>query len=310
MQTATWILGSLALLNASTECNATRLGSKSNRNNLLDASKNRSDDTVSLKSLFKQQIFDIFQKALTDQSLDYDKNPAPGAAEGAATCYGSPKANLTMLTLAKGLPDDYSAALLRNRLKLATFGDYEYCQYNHVLDEMRDPAWSKVLALSALLEQGRQRVVWMDADAVMAHPKRFEDVAHSSKDLTFTNDFEESGTAASPSSSINTGVFMTQNSPWSRQFWSTVYKDFPNPEGKFMHPDIPDLGGNGRFDQFGVLMYRHEHPSDFAAHANIVGWRSMNTWLHQDDGKAFIVHAAGGAEAKGKYNDILHKYLS
>lgn len=261
------------------------------------------------KSNAKKQIFNLFRSSLFNQSLDFEsqkhweKHPHRHAHEH-ATCFGSPSAKLTIVTLVAGFPDEYVSALIRNRLKLAKFGDYEYCQYNHTLDHRRNAAWSKVLAILALLEQGRQQVVWMDADAVMARQRRFEEFINATKDLTFTNDFDEN-VDVEPWSSINTGVVLTQNSPWAKRFWRDIYDKFP------------EAVDDKWWDQRAVLRYRELYPEEFDAHANIISYTLMNyplRYIDWDDGSAFIVHAAGvGGEHNGgasKYNELLQKYLS
>lgn len=235
-----------------------------------------------------------------------------------AVCYGA-SGDSVQLTILTGLtdrlitcngdcnrssasvPSEYKAELLNNRLELAKFGGYEYCQYNGVLDH-RFPAWSKILAILALFQEGRQQVVWMDGDAVMVHPRRFEDIMSKmmkDKDVLFTSDYDEDGQSAFPTSSINSGVFIVRNTPWVKQFLMSVNRDFPNPEGFF---DV------GRYDQRAISLYRKRNLSDFNAHVSIVGWRLMNTHLAQDDGNAFIIHAAGMGELK--YQDLLEWYLN
>jgi hypothetical protein len=249
------------------------------------------------KKLLMHRINNLFDKSLLHLPLKPETQKLSLHSEGGdhATCYGNSSAGVTMVSLVAGLPEDYVSELLRNRLELAQFGSYEYCQYSMVLEQSRDAAWSKVLAISALLAKGRKTVVWIDADAVMIHPKRFEDVLHETeheKELTFTNDYDEDGHRAGPSSSINTGVCMTRNSPWAKQFWKSIFNDFP------------EAINDPWWDQRAVLLYRDRRSSAFDAHANIVGWRLMNTWAKEDDGNSFIIHKAGG-HAMGKYIDLL-----
>merc|ERR1711948_74777 len=107
----------------------------------------------------------------------------------------------------------------------------------------------------------------------MEHPKHFEDIIRAvqqDKDFIFTNDFDENGEIASPSSSINAGVYIARNSPWTKHFLKSVYTDFPNPDGQ--------VSEGGRYDQQGIRKYRKRDPADFSRHVSIVGWRSMNTW--------------------------------
>lgn len=244
-----------------------------------------------------EQFYDkLFANALIDLPLNSDL-PASGSQPA---CFGSSKANLTILSLVIGRDPEYEKALRRNRLKLASLGGYEYCQYTESLDIKRAIVWSKILSVSALLKQGRQNVVWIDADAIMIHPKLFEDVTNyqqRTKDLIVTNDFNENGQSATPESSINFGVFLIKNCEWSIQLLRRLYYDFPE--------SLKDWNQ----EQVALMSFRKKSSQEFHEHVDIIPWRTMNTCAALDDGHAFILHEAGsGGLANVTGSGMVEKY--
>jgi len=171
-------------------------------------------------------------------------------------------------------------------------GDYQ-------LNEGRALAWSKVVAIRTLLEMGKRNIVWMDADALAFNPKSIREIIYYkfpiSKSILFTNDFDEGyEEEASEGSSINCGVMIIRNTAWSKQFWKSVWGDFPT--------SIQD----GWWEQRAVLMFRQAHPKEFAENTHIIPHRYMNTWQEEHKTGDFIVHAAGRQE--GKYDTLLQMY--
>lgn len=238
--------------------------------------------------------------------------------------------NITLLTVASGFSQKYSRVLAADRKNLAKFNDNaEVCIVDHALTNDRDLAWSKVIAIRALLEVGKQTIVWMDADALAFNPKSFADVETSdftdehsgkqehfipgSKSILFTNDFDaDYYSGAFEGASINCGVMIIRNTPWSTRFWKSVWEDFP------------DAIMDRLWEQRAVLMYRDVNPIDFAKHTLILPHRTMNTWMRWfifqpihypvknitfDD--AFIIHAAGyegWGDGADKYDALLAAY--
>jgi hypothetical protein len=210
----------------------------------------------------------------------------------------------TFLTIAAKVSGTYMEFLAADRQNLAKLnGNAEVCIVDHGLNSDRDIAWSKVVAMRALLEVGKRNIVWIDADALAVNPKSFADIEAeffpASKSILFTNDFDEGyDKDASALSSINSGVMITRNTAWSTHFWKSVWEDFP----EALHNNIV-------WEQKAVLMYREANPTDFAENAHIIPHRIMNTGTLEHRPEDFIIHAAGG-HGKNKYNDLLNIYCN
>jgi hypothetical protein len=207
---------------------------------------------------------------------------------------------LTLLTVAAGFSQKYMRVLAADRQNLAKLNDNaEVCIVDHGLIDDRDLAWSKVVAIRALLEVGKQTIVWMDADALAFNPKSFADIETQlfpeSKSILFTNDFNEAYySEATERSSINCGVMISRNTAWTTQFWKSVWEDFP--------AAINDAW----WEQRAVLMYREAQPAEFAEHTRIIPHRIMNTKKSEDKLDDFIIHASGGHIPK--YDELLRMY--
>eukprot|EP00898_Chlorokybus_atmophyticus_P006313 jgi/Chlat1/6683/Chrsp49S06133 len=218
-------------------------------------------------------------------------------------CFGI--GNITMVTIAFGLSHEYMVGLRRNRLVYAAEHGYRVCEIPSVADPTRPVPWSKIPAMLILLPTS-EYIVSMDADALITNNDiRFESMLDlkeypnvASKDIVFTNDFDEPWNAIPrPSSSINTGVFMMKNTEWSASFMKRVYSDFPQ---SINHP---------WWEQQGVLLFRNVHPEEFAQHVQIIAYRHMNYHRPQWRAGSFIMHAAGG-HSQDKYRDLLREVLA
>lgn len=191
-----------------------------------------------------------------------------------------------MLSLVVGLNVDFVTALRANRALEADVYGYEYCEYSHKLEDSRDVAWSKVLAIQELLRQGRQNIVWMDADAYFVALKPFADITGpyfgEGRDMVFTDDLE--------GRPINSGVVVMRNTEWTVSFWQHIWTDFP----EAVHHVF--------WEQRAIVLYRQRKPVDFAAHTAIVPHRLMNN-VGSYSGE-FIAHVAGG-HVNNKYERIL-----
>jgi len=206
-----------------------------------------------------------------------------------ASCFGSEDPSMIIISLVVKIPREYVEALRKNRLMVANAANYRYCQYSHALASDRDIAWSKVIAIRHLLDIQQKPVVWMDADAVFTSDKKFEDVTAvhfqtNHKDIVFTDDM-----VPGPDS-INTGVLVTRSTAWTKKFWASVYKDFPE---AISHP---------WWEQQAVILYKRKFAEDFAAHTAIVPHAVMNNVDHFSG--QFIAHPAGG-HGPGKYQRLL-----
>lgn len=208
---------------------------------------------------------------------------------------------ITLLTVAAGFSQKYMDVLASDRQNLAKLNDNaEVCIVDHILSNDRDLAWSKVVAIRALLEVGKQTIVWMDADALALNPKSFAQIGTElfpqSKSILFTNDFDESyDSEASELSSINCGVMIIRSTAWSTHFWKSVWEDFPNA--------INDAW----WEQRAVLMHRQAEPTEFAENTQIIPHRTMNSWMRDNKLGDFIIHAAGG-HGQAKYDELLRIY--
>mmetsp|Transcript_30028 Transcript_30028/g.86146 ORF Transcript_30028/g.86146 Transcript_30028/m.86146 type:complete len:292 (+) Transcript_30028:56-931(+) len=225
----------------------------------------------------------------------------PRQNETHAVCFdgagASRPAKLTMVTLAANLPGDYNTLLRHNRIKEADKFGYEYCEYTHALEDKRDIAWSKVVAIRVLLEHGRKQVAWMDADALIVNPTPFEEItgphfspsAGARKDLVLTDDFTQD-------SPINSGVLVTRSTPWSVYFWKSIWEDFP------------EAISHSWWEQEAIILFRARRSEDFSKHVAIVPHRLMNSHAGDDAGpNSFVVHAAGGHQ-NGKYENLARDF--
>lgn len=194
------------------------------------------------------------------------------------------KPKLTVVTVIVGLPDEYVSALRENRdLEGNRFG-YEYCEFRHTLDPTRSLVWSKIRAIQELMARGRERIVWMDADAFVVNEKPFEDILDQyfdrGLDAVFTDDLPG---AVDP---VNIGVIAMKTSSWLQSFWEHVYTDFPF------------TWTHGMQEQQAVTNYRLRWRADFDAHAVIIKHEVMNN-VGSRRGE-FVAHVAGG---DGKQHD-------
>lgn len=191
-------------------------------------------------------------------------------------CLGSDSPAMIIVSLVANLGPDYVDALRKNRAMEADKYNYKYCEYSHSLDDSRDAAWSKILAVRYLLDHQEAPVVWMDADAIFITTKPFESIVSQhllTKDIVFTDDLP--GQAP-----INTGVFVSKSTPWAKTFWQKTYDDFPEAINHFW------------WDQEAVVLYRERNREDFDEHTAIVPHRLMNN-VGSFDGE-FVAHRAGG----------------
>ena len=103
---------------------------------------------------------------------------------------------------------------------------YDYFDDEDVYDTSRAPAWSKVNLILRYLRHPNayDYVVWLDADThIMNRDTSLLQLIKElckDKDITFAQDWKM----------INTGVMFIKNTPWSREFFTTLYEqtDFLN----------------------------------------------------------------------------------
>lgn len=198
---------------------------------------------------------------------------------------------LTVVSVVAGLPEEYVSLMRENRALEADRYSYESCEVWHSLDPSRAMVWSKIKVIQELLALGKQRIVWMDADAYVVKEKPFESIVEEhfdkGKDIVFTDDLPES------TSPVNLGVIAMRNSNWTQQFWQSVYDDYPS------------TWARGFMEQQAVADYRSTHRADFDAHAVIIPRQIMNN-IGSPSGD-FIAHAAGGewANLHNKYPNLV-----
>eukprot|EP00746_Dinoflagellata_sp_MGD_P157711 gnl/MRDRNA2_/MRDRNA2_86295_c0_seq1.p1 gnl/MRDRNA2_/MRDRNA2_86295_c0~~gnl/MRDRNA2_/MRDRNA2_86295_c0_seq1.p1 ORF type:complete len:381 (-),score=40.62 gnl/MRDRNA2_/MRDRNA2_86295_c0_seq1:142-1284(-) len=284
-------------------------GNSNTQNVELEAAPNEEPKKRSMAKLVKKLFTHLTEKGSLEPATD-------GVFSSQyAKCYGNPQADFTMLTSVAGskVTSEYDALLVRNRLKLAKLFDYEYCQFRVDMkgDDMlltnisqvhtetfdRSISWTKELAISEMLERGRKRIVWIDADAVIVHLKKFEDFLelHGDRELLFPgNDTRRT---------INAGVLMTKNSDWSRTFWKDILDMYP----RYLNPIW------GESDNAALNKYMQENSLEFEAHGMIIPVTTLNKWSIISDGLDFIMHKCGvrDTEEGTKYDELLRymKYL-
>jgi hypothetical protein len=178
---------------------------------------------------------------------------------------------MVLVTVAHDLPESFVKVMLADRKRLAKYNNNaELCIVDHHVSD-RPGGWDKVVAIRSLLEAGKETVVWIDADALAIHPKAFSEIEDKflpgNKSILITNDvFEPYWMPVTEQSLPNTGVIVTRQSAWSKQFFKTIWQDFP--------PAMPDE--NSHWDQAAFRGYKHFHPEDWAANVEMIPHGIMN----------------------------------
>ncbi|CAI5510336.1 unnamed protein product [Closterium sp. Naga37s-1] len=182
-------------------------------------------------------------------------------------CFGH--GNLTLLTVALDLPQDYVVLMRRNRLLYCALHACRYCEVAVSLDYVRPHAWSKVRATLLVLSFA-DTVVHIDADAlILNHTLSFHSLLDlptpyntSRSDAVYTMGYRY-GRYAEPraESQVNTGVYVMRSTAWSKSFLEAQYQ--------FYHSSIRQEF----WDHDAIDLYRLKHPEDFHAHVSIIPYR-------------------------------------
>ena len=204
-----------------------------------------------------------------------------------STCFTrASKPTLTIVSLVAGLPADYVAALRENRALEGDAYGYEYCEYNHSLEDSRDVAWSKVVAIRELLKQNKSTLVWMDGDAFFTTRKPFEEFTKpyfdAGKEMVFTDDLPGG-------SKVNSGVVAMRNTEWTKSFWKHIWEDYP------------EALQDSLWEQKAIDLHMERH-KEVLPHIQIIEHKKMNS-VGRDWGP-FIAHKAGG-HVSDKYQKLL-----
>ncbi|GJP41691.1 hypothetical protein CLOM_g1329 [Closterium sp. NIES-68] len=221
-------------------------------------------------------------------------------------CFGH--GNLTLLTVALDLPQDYVVLMRRNRLLYCARHACRYCEVSVSLDFVRPHAWSKVRAMLLVLSFA-ETVVHIDADAlILNHTLSFHSLLDlpppyntSASDIVYTMAYRY-GRYAEPrdDSHVNTGVYVVHSTPWAKSFLEAQYQ--------FYHSSIrPEF-----WDHDAIDLYRLKHAHDFHAHVSIIPYRYMSVPCSHTQNEYtpgdFIVHYAGGHNI-GKYERLSKLFL-
>lgn len=161
-------------------------------------------------------------------------------------------------------------ALLNHRQYAARHG---YTCLNEAPPSSGSPAcWEKIPAILRALQRHRW-VLWADSDALVANPARgLEDFCGPAHDLVMQcprayfrriGVDADSGLQAMP---INSGVFMVQATPWSRQFLEAAYALKPAPDSSSFW--------NGIGDQEAMIQVLKSEPADLARIRYVDGLQS------------------------------------
>ena len=106
---------------------------------------------------------------------------------------------------------EYGRLGAANKERYATRHGYGFIAYTRSLDTRRPPAFGKLAAISAHLEEN-DWVFWTDADSlVMNSATRLESIVRRGKDKDMILTWEPSG------SPVNTGQWLVRNSAWSKE---------------------------------------------------------------------------------------------
>ena len=105
----------------------------------------------------------------------------------------------------------HNKAIIKNKQNYCRHMGFACYIYSRtLLTERRPLAWQKVHAIDAVLHKKEcSRLIWLDADAIIIHPKN---IPHTNRDIALTRDLN----------GINTGVMIIKNTIWSDAFFHRV----------------------------------------------------------------------------------------
>ncbi|KAL2629681.1 hypothetical protein R1flu_014367 [Riccia fluitans] len=217
-------------------------------------------------------------------------------------CFG--RGNITILSVAIGLPQSYLELLRSNRLAYGGIHGYRYCEIRTSLDFSRPPAWTKVKA-TALLLTFAETVMHIEADALITnHSISIESIINnpeynvSGKDAVYTNDFKQSRefNVEDGRMFISSANYIMRSTPWSKALLEAQDK-FYRESALF----------NKYEEQDALNLYRMKHFEDYIRHVGIVPYRYMNSPCSQKynlyEPGDFIAHFVGGTSPE-KYERL------
>ena len=195
-----------------------------------------------------------------------------------------------------------------NQQRYAKKHGYVWNDSSHLVDPSRPPAWSKLLAVQALLQPNSHCdwVLWLDADVVIMNSNiRLENLVPADPDIMLIATYDRKFTA-------NSGVWLLRNSDWSRQF----LHDWWNLKAWVRRPGLSLSGDNAAFghlvdqvllneprriqlparcnlNSFGVFLTPQQDQEIVMGGMSVLSkqdWYFSDKFYHKGD---FIVHASG-----------------
>ena len=200
-----------------------------------------------------------------------------------------------------------------NQQHYANKHNYYWKDSSHLVDPERPPAWSKLKAVQALLQQPQQHnshycdwVLWLDADVIIMNSNiRLQDLLPSDPEIMLIATHDRKFTA-------NSGVWLLRNSDWSRQFLD----DWWNLKAWVRRPGLSLSGDNAAFghlvdqvlqseprriqlparcnlNSFGVFLTPQQDQEIVVGGMSVLAqqdWYLSDKFYHKGD---FIVHASG-----------------
>jgi len=124
------------------------------------------------------------------------------------------KKNLCMLSFATEDIGLYAKKIFKSNKSYAKKHDYDWKEYWGVIDDSRPPAWSKILYILKILEEGHDWVFWIDADAI---------IMNDSIPLEKFIDDEYDFILCKDAFSWNTGAWFVKNSDKAKELLLYTY---------------------------------------------------------------------------------------
>lgn len=209
-----------------------------------------------------------------------------------------------------------------NQHAYAKKNNYHWTDSSHLVDPSRPPAWSKLLAVQALLQPTSDCdwVLWLDADVLIMNSSiRLQDLLPADPEIMLIATHDRKFTA-------NSGVWLLRNSDWSRQFLN----DWWNLKAWVRRPGLSLSGDNAAFghlvdrvllsepnriqlparcilNSFGVFLtpsQEQELVVGGLAALTQQEWYLSDKFYHKGD---FIVHASGIDKKKEVLELLLEK---
>lgn len=132
-------------------------------------------------------------------------------------------AKIAVLTLAIGEKYEKAVALgIKNKRHYCSLHGYDFIYSNRSLDSSRHPAWSKILLIKKVIDQGKYDwVFWTDADSLITnHTIKLESLIDKNYAIILNGEGND----------VCSGQVLIKNCKWSIDFLNRVYnhKEFIN----------------------------------------------------------------------------------